>query len=60
MTNNGTSLHFHGIRQNMTNQNDGVPAITQCPLAPGDTMTYTWRATQYGSSWYHSHFAVQA
>ncbi|KAH7403702.1 laccase 3 [Cadophora sp. MPI-SDFR-AT-0126] len=60
LTNNGTSLHFHGIRQNMTNQNDGVPAITQCPLAPGDTMTYTWRATQYGSSWYHSHFAVQA
>jgi FtsP/CotA-like multicopper oxidase with cupredoxin domain len=23
-------------------------------------MTYTWRATQYGSSWYHSHFALQA
>jgi FtsP/CotA-like multicopper oxidase with cupredoxin domain len=21
---------------------------------------YTWRATQYGSSWYHSHFALQA
>lgn len=23
-------------------------------------MTYTWQATQYGSSWYHSHFAFQA
>lgn len=23
-------------------------------------MTYTWRALQYGSSWYHSHFALQA
>lgn len=23
-------------------------------------MTYTWRATQYGSSWYHSHFSLQA
>ena len=23
-------------------------------------MTYTWRATQYGSSWYHSHYALQA
>lgn len=23
-------------------------------------MTYTWRATQYGHSWYHSHFALQA
>lgn len=39
---------------------DGVPSVTQCPLAPGDSQTYSWRATQYGSSWYHSHFSVQA
>ncbi|KAF7556011.1 hypothetical protein G7Z17_g1753 [Cylindrodendrum hubeiense] len=57
---NGTSLHWHGIRQNHTNANDGVPSITQCPIAVGDTMTYTWKAEQYGSSWYHSHFALQA
>ncbi|KAK3317236.1 multicopper oxidase [Cercophora scortea] len=57
---NGSSLHFHGIRQNFTNQNDGVPSITQCPTAVGETTTYTWRATQYGSTWYHSHFALQA
>ncbi|KAK7964083.1 multicopper oxidase [Apiospora saccharicola] len=57
---NGTSLHFHGIRQNMTNDNDGVASITQCPTAPGHTFNYKWRATQYGSSWYHSHFALQA
>ncbi|CAI6317592.1 unnamed protein product [Periconia digitata] len=57
---NGTSLHFHGIRQNYTVQNDGVASITQCPTAPGESITYTWRATQYGSSWYHSHFALQA
>ncbi|CZR56712.1 related to laccase precursor [Phialocephala subalpina] len=60
MENNGTGIHFHGIRQNYTNYMDGVPSITQCPIAPGDSFTYTWRATQYGSSWYHSHFAVQA
>lgn len=58
--NNGTSIHFHGIRQNYTGQNDGVASITQCPTAPGDTITYKWRATQYGSSWWHSHFYVQA
>ncbi|KAI9708583.1 MAG: hypothetical protein M1820_003801 [Bogoriella megaspora] len=58
--NNGTSLHFHGIRQNYTNEMDGVPAITQCPLAPGESMTYTFEATQYGTSWYHSHFQIQA
>ncbi|OLN86528.1 Laccase-2-like protein 4 [Colletotrichum chlorophyti] len=59
-SNNGTSIHFHGIRQNYTNQNDGVSSITQCPTAPNDSVTYTWRATQYGSTWYHSHFALQA
>lgn len=57
---NGTSIHFHGIRQNYTVQNDGVVSITQCPTAPGDSITYTWRATQYGSSWYHSHIGLQA
>ncbi len=36
LANNGTGLHFHGMRQNMTNQQDGVPSITQCPTAPGD------------------------
>ncbi|KAI1496051.1 multicopper oxidase [Biscogniauxia marginata] len=59
-SNNGTSIHWHGIRQNYTNENDGVVSITQCPTAVGETVTYTWRATQYGSSWYHSHFALQA
>lgn len=57
---NGSSIHWHGIRQNYTNPNDGVPSITQCPIAPGSTMTYKWRAGQYGSSWYHSHIGLQA
>ncbi|KAF2160971.1 multicopper oxidase [Zasmidium cellare ATCC 36951] len=60
LQNNGTGIHFHGIRQNWTNPNDGVPSITQCPTAPGDSITYTWKATQYGSSWYHSHYSLQA
>ncbi|KAH9995008.1 multicopper oxidase [Xylariaceae sp. FL0662B] len=59
-SNNGTSIHFHGIRQNYTNENDGVSSITQCPTAPGESVTYTWRAIQYGTTWYHSHFALQA
>jgi FtsP/CotA-like multicopper oxidase with cupredoxin domain len=57
---NGTSIHFHGIRQNYTNEYDGVPSITQCPIAPGESMTYQFVATNYGTSWYHSHFAIQA
>ncbi|KAJ5777184.1 hypothetical protein N7520_000430 [Penicillium odoratum] len=57
---NGTSIHFHGIRQLYTNQNDGVVSITQCPTAPNKTITYRWRAMQYGTTWYHSHIGLQA
>ncbi|CAG7959720.1 unnamed protein product [Penicillium salamii] len=60
LQNNGTGIHFHGIRQNWTSHMDGVPSITQCPIAPGDSFTYKWRATEYGTGWYHSHFYVQA
>jgi FtsP/CotA-like multicopper oxidase with cupredoxin domain len=56
---NGTSIHWHGIRQNQTMHMDGVNGITQCPIAPGDTFVYKWNATQYGSTWYHSHYSLQ-
>ncbi|RDW60551.1 hypothetical protein BP6252_11934 [Coleophoma cylindrospora] len=59
LQNNGTGLHWHGIRQYHTNTEDGVPGITECPLAPGDTKVYTFQATQFGTSWYHSHFSGQ-
>lgn len=39
--------------------NDGVNGVTQCPIAPGDSYTYEFHATQYGSSWYHSHYSLQ-
>lgn len=35
-------------------------SITQCPTPPGSSITYQWKASQYGSTWYHSHFALQA
>lgn len=54
------SIHWHGIRQLNTTQFDGVPSVTQCPIAPGQNMTYRWRATQYGTAWYHSHVGLQA
>jgi FtsP/CotA-like multicopper oxidase with cupredoxin domain len=38
---------------------DGVNGVTQCPIAPNDTFTYTFRAMQYGTSWYHSHYSLQ-
>lgn len=27
----------------------GVPGVTQCPIAPGESMTYKFRAEQYGT-----------
>jgi laccase len=59
LTNSGTSIHWHGNRQFLTGFADGVAGVTECPLAPGQTKTYTWTATQYGASWYHSHYSTQ-
>ncbi|KAH6653398.1 Cupredoxin [Truncatella angustata] len=56
---NGTSVHWHGVRQLNSVASDGVPGVTQCPIAHGQTKTYRWRAAQYGTSWYHSHFSLQ-
>lgn len=38
---------------------DGVPGITECPLAPGESKTYTFHAGSYGTTWYHSHWVSQ-
>ncbi|KAK3339863.1 multicopper oxidase-domain-containing protein [Lasiosphaeria hispida] len=59
LSTNGTSIHWHGIRQWFNMQADGVNGVTQCPIAPGDQFVYTFNATQYGSSWYHSHYTIQ-
>ncbi|KAK3349185.1 laccase [Lasiosphaeria hispida] len=56
---NGTSIHWHGIRMLNNNVNDGANGITECPIPPGGSKVYTFRAEQYGSSWYHSHFSSQ-
>ena len=55
----GTALHWHGILQKSTPWYDGVPANTQCPIAPGTCMTYSFVADVYGTSWYHSHYSAQ-
>ncbi|EGD99751.1 multicopper oxidase [Trichophyton tonsurans CBS 112818] len=56
---NGTAIHWHGIRMMENMFNDGVPGVTQCPIPPGSSMTYRFKASQYGSSWYHSHYSLQ-
>ncbi|KIW28756.1 uncharacterized protein PV07_04630 [Cladophialophora immunda] len=57
---NSTSIHWHGIRQLNTNDQDGVPGVTECGIAGnGGSRTYTWLASSYGTSWYHSHTFAQ-
>ncbi|RDL38227.1 Uncharacterized protein BP5553_02567 [Venustampulla echinocandica] len=58
---NATSLHFHGIYQNGTNWMDGVPGVTQCPIAPKRKFRYYFTVTgQSGTYYYHGHQAAQA
>lgn len=55
----GTALHWHGILQRATPWFDGVPSVEQCPIAPGKSLLYTFKADLYGTSWYHSHYSAQ-
>jgi FtsP/CotA-like multicopper oxidase with cupredoxin domain len=52
-------MHWHGIRLLNNNIMDGVPGVTECPISPGKNKTYSFLATQYGTSWYHSHISSQ-
>ena len=55
----GTALHWHGLLQKTTPWFDGVPAVQQCPIAPGECFTYSFLADLYGTTWYHSHYSAQ-
>lgn len=51
MMDEGTSLHWHGLLQKATPWMDGVPSVQQCPIAPGTSFTYRFKADLYGTSW---------
>ncbi len=53
----GTTIHWHGVP--VPNAMDGVPGLTQDPIAPGETFTYTFVAAPSGSYLYHSHVGLQ-
>ncbi|MGQ0814967.1 MAG: multicopper oxidase family protein [Gemmatimonadota bacterium] len=48
-----TAVHWHGIR--LDNQFDGVPHLTQEPVAPRDSFSYTVKLPDAGIYWYHPH-----
>ncbi len=49
----GTTVHWHGMR--VPNAMDGVPDLTQRPIAPGESLTYEFDAVDAGTFWYHPH-----
>ncbi|KAI1873892.1 uncharacterized protein JN550_003161 [Neoarthrinium moseri] len=55
----GTAIHWHGLMQEGRPFMDGVPGVSQCPIAPGSNFTYRFQAGLYGTSWYHSHYSAQ-
>ncbi|KAG1849287.1 laccase [Suillus subalutaceus] len=55
-----TSIHWHGLAQQHSNQMDGTAFVTQCPIAPGHSFLYEFNAgNQVGTYWYHSHYGDQ-
>lgn len=54
-----TTVHWHGMTLSGANGMDGVPGLTQDPIAPGDEFTYEFDAAPTGTHWYHSHVGLQ-
>jgi len=48
-----TTIHWHGIR--LPNAMDGVPHLTQAPVAPGGRFEYAFVPPDAGTYWYHPH-----
>jgi FtsP/CotA-like multicopper oxidase with cupredoxin domain len=55
----GTSIHWHAFLQHSSQWDDGVPAFSQCPILPGGSHTYRFKAELYGTSWWHAHYSAQ-
>jgi hypothetical protein len=51
LSDNGTSIHWHGVRQLGSNEMDGTNGMTECPIPPGGSKKYEFTASQYGTSW---------
>ncbi len=52
-----TSVHWHGLA--LRNDMDGVPGLTQDPIAAGGSFTYKFTAPHPGTYFYHPHSGMQ-
>ncbi|MEM1318565.1 MAG: multicopper oxidase domain-containing protein, partial [Pseudomonadota bacterium] len=53
-----TTIHWHGLR--IDNRMDGVPYLTQMPVAKDETFTYEYTPPDAGTFWYHPHCMTMA
>ena len=59
LSNEGVSIHWHGIHQRRTPWMDGVASLSQAPILPGGQFRYIFNAFPSGTHWYHSHLGAQ-
>ncbi|MEV3939023.1 multicopper oxidase family protein [Glycomyces sp. NPDC049804] len=52
-----TTVHWHGLQ--LRCDADGVPDLTQAPIAPGASFTYQFTAPDAGTYWFHPHTGTQ-
>ncbi len=52
-----TLVHWHGLTPPW--RQDGVPGVSQDPLAPGAVHDYAFPLTRPGTHWMHSHLGLQ-
>jgi FtsP/CotA-like multicopper oxidase with cupredoxin domain len=50
-------IHWHGLTP--PSDQDGVPGVTQPPLAPGERHDYDFAVALPGTNWMHSHHVLQ-
>ena len=43
---NSATIHFHGLHQKDTSYFDGMPYVTQCPIAAGQTFTHRFKVCE--------------
>ncbi|UWQ54130.1 multicopper oxidase family protein [Leisingera caerulea] len=53
-----TAMHWHGLR--IGNAMDGVPYLTQMPIAGGEAFEYEFTPPDAGTYWYHPHCMTMA
>ncbi|RDL29994.1 uncharacterized protein BP5553_10621 [Venustampulla echinocandica] len=60
-TDEGVSIHWHGLHMRNSNAMDGAVGFTQCPVPKSRTFSYEFDIDQdqHGTFWWHAHSEVQ-